>query len=567
MDIMTKLAFARGDEVPELVLKNVNIVDVYTETTYTADVAINDNIIVGIGDYQGKKEVDLSGKYVCPGFIDGHVHIESSMVTPQRFAKAIVSHGTTTVIADPHEIANVAGLEGVKYMIEDANNAVIDIKFVIPSCVPVSDMDIGGAALDVDDMKQLIGCPEVVGLGEVMSFYSAINGDKDMLSKMELFDKKVIDGHGCALTGKPLQAYRMSGVMNDHECTSYEEALERLRTGFYILARNGSAARNVKSILTGMYENNIATDRIVMCTDDKHLDTIAAEGHISHNIRLAMEIGYKPETAIKMATLNAANLYKLEDRGAIAVGKRADIVILDDLKSLSVKGVITNGAYYDKSNAQNIAMKKVDVPNTIANSVTIKEYTASDLSLVVQDDFPVINIVPGEIVTRLTMEKLPVDGNGEFVPTKELLKMVVIHRHSNSDKIAVGAVRGFGFSGGAFGSTIAHDSHNMIIVGDSDEAILLAAKQLKAQQGGYILVDSDGVRGRLELPIAGLMTADETVDIHAEIKKLSELAYKYGVPSDIDAFQNLSFVSLTVIPEVRLTDNGVYTFADNKYWK
>lgn len=548
--------------LPELVLKNARVVDVFTKRVFTADIAIQDGVIVGVGDYRGRREVDLTGKYAAPGFIDAHVHIESSMVSPSLFAQTALACGTTTVIADPHEIANVAGAAGVEYMLADSENACVNFYFMLPSCVPAGPYEHNGAVFGAEQMKPFLGHPRVLGLGEVMDRDAVLSGDGELLKKIGLLKGRVIDGHAPALTGKALQAYRLAGMQTDHECSGYEEALERIRAGFVVQIREGSAARNLEAIVTGALEDGLDFDRFVFCTDDLHLDDAARLGHIGNCVRKAAALGLDPVTAIRCASLNAARLYGLADLGAIAPGFRADLVILDSLKDLTVLEVYKDGVPCEERRA---FRSPAETPASLKNSVRVPEIRAESLALKTSGDFPVISLVPGEIVTK--KELLPLPGeNGVFAPRDGLLKIAVIQRHDGSGRVGLGAVKGFGLKNGAAASTVAHDSHNLIVIGDNDRDMLCAVRELCRCQGGYTVCSGGRVLRTLPLPVAGLFTDDASLDVAGIQREMSALCRRMGVGAGIDPFQNLSFLSLSVIPEIRVTDGGVFDVLQNRFF-
>jgi adenine deaminase len=550
-----------GAEKPDIVFKNACIVDVFTEKLFTADVAVRDGYIAGVGCYSGGREIDMTGKIIAPGFIDAHVHIESSMVSPSIFAKKVLPCGTTSIIADPHEIVNVSGLDGLQYIISDSEKCGLNVYFVLPSCVPLNQYDNNGAVFDVEQMKKVCGNPRVVGLGEVMNYEAVTQCNEELLEKIELLQSKTIDGHAPGLTGEKLQAYRIAGVETDHECANYGEALEKLRAGFIVQIREGSAAKNLTPILTGALKDGIGFDRFVFCTDDVHLADIEKHGHINHNIKMAIELGVNPIRAIKLATLNAARVYGLKDVGAIAPGFKADFVVLDSLEELSVTDVYKDGVSVHEIQYSDL---KTDAPDTIIHSVHVPQLDKNALELKVQGEFPVIKVIPGQIVTQRVNMKLPQE-NGRFVPDGGLLKIAVVQRHDGSGRIGLGAVSGFGLKNGAVASTVAHDAHNLIVIGDNDADMLTAIEELTLCGGGYTIVRGGKVLNTLKLRIAGLFTDDRNAEMIEQLRALADCAHRMGVPQNIDVFQNLSFLSLPVIPELRITDIGLFDVIQNKF--
>lgn len=548
-------------ELPELVLKNAQVVDVFTKRIRSADIAIQDGVIVGVGTLQGKKEVDLSGRYVCPGLIDAHVHIESSMTSPRLFAQRILACGTTTIFADPHEIVNVAGERGMNYMLRASEGVPVNVYFMLPSCVPINSEEHNGATYDAAQMQRLCGHPRVLGLGEVMDYSGVLGGNEGLYEKLDLMRDGVIDGHAPAVKGKELQAYRLAGIQTDHECATYEEALERVQNGFLVQVREGSAARNLEAIVSGALKDGLPFDRFVFCTDDLHLNDVQRQGHIDHNIRKSVALGLDPITAICCATIQPARFYGLSNLGAVAPGCRADLVVLDDLEEFRIAGVYKDGILAEEVPCTAPAFA---AEAELTHSVHVPHIDPQRLILKAQDKFPVMTLIPGEIVTK--KEWLPLPGtNGVFVPQGDLLKAVVVQRHSGSGQLAVGVVKGFGLKNGAVASTIAHDSHNLIVIGDNDADILCAINALRECQGGYAVCSGGKVLQTLPLTVAGLFTEDESLDVISAQRNMAELCRQMGVPSDLDPFQNLSFLSLCVIPELRLTDSGLFDVTENRF--
>ena len=546
---------ASGESEPDFVLKNARVVDVFTEQVYQADIAVSGGYIAGVGTYNALREINLHGRYVCPGFIDAHVHIESSMVSPSLFASRLLPCGTTTIIADPHEIVNVAGTAGMEYMLRDSEKAAVNIYFVLPSCVPVNENDHNGAIYDVEQMKQVLSNPRVVGLGEVMDYHGVTAQKGGLLQKIELLQGKNIDGHAPGLSGKELQAYALAGVQTDHECDTYQNALEKLRAGMLVQIREGSAARNLQDILSGALADGISLDRFLFCTDDMHLADLERQGNINHNLRRAVALGVPPVKAVKMATLNAARAYHLPELGAVAPGCRADLVVLEDLEKFQPAEVYKDGIPWKE---KNIAEKRTPVPEALLHSVHLPDLAQGIFRLPADEkEFPVIGIIPGQIVTRREMLRLP-QKDGFFVPQGDLLKVALIQRHDGTGRTGVGVVRGFGLKNGALASTVGHDAHNLIVIGDNDADMMCAVEELRRCNGGYTAVSRGKVQKTVCLPVAGLFTDDTSTDLVKELQEMEELCHRMGVPESIDAFQNLSFLSLPVIPEIRIMDIGLY---------
>lgn len=557
MDAILKkqlLPCALGSAEPDFVLKNATVADVFSETLFPADIAVKNGVIVGVGSYSAEKETDLGGKVVVPGFIDAHMHLESSMASPAILAPKLLARGTAAVVADPHEIANVCGLEGVRYLIRDSAKTSLDVYFALPSCVPLGPYDHNGAVFGVEEMKKLRSDPHVCGLGEVMDFAAAARGDDELLRKIELMEAGTVDGHSPGMAGRALQAYRLAGVQTDHECASWPEALERLRAGFIVQIREGSAAKNLQAIVSGILRDGVACDRFVFCTDDVHLDDVEKNGHIDRNIRMAVALGMEPVRAVKIATLNAARAYGFRDRGAVAPGFRADLVVLDDLASIRIGRVYKGGIPLEdlpKNPARTRAGTK------LTHSVNLLRLEADAFALRASKSFPVIGIVPGQLATEKLMLPLPEEG-GFFRPADDILKIAVVQRHDGTGRTGVGAVKGFGLRNGAVASTVGHDSHNLIVVGDSDGDMLAAVEELRRCGGGYTVVSKGRILKTVRLNIAGLFTDCAEPDVSREIEEMASVARRLGVPENIDVFQNLSFLSLPVIPALRITDSGVF---------
>ena len=483
-----------------LVIKNANIVNVFTGTIEQGDVAVRDGIILGIGNYSGREEIDAKGAYLCPGLIDGHVHIESSMAHPSRFADCVLQQGTTTVIADPHEIANACGTDGIQYMLDQTEWLPLSVFFMIPSCVPCTSFETSGAKLVATDMEPFLSHKRVIGLGEVMDYVSVVSGDGEMLDKLKLFERRPIDGHAPLLSGDDLNAYCIAGPRTDHECSTYDEIFEKMRKGMRIHIRVGSACRGMEELMRKVADNKLPTRRMLFCTDDKHLEDIEREGHINYILRLAVANGISPIEAVQMATINAAETYGLQRYGAIAPGYRADMVLFDNLTDFNPLMVFSNGIQF-KPHSDTLLKRDP----RIYNSVHLAPRKPGILDLPVHENMPVINLVPGELITNLTFETVP-EKDGKFMPTPDILKAAVFERHMSSGRVGVGILRGMRLANGAIASTVGHDSHNLIVVGDNDGDMLAAVDALEAASGGFVVVSQGKVQAQLPLPIAGLMS-------------------------------------------------------------
>lgn len=547
-----------------LVIKNANVVNVFTDEIVRADVAVYEDVIIGVGSYSGENEIDAGGAYLAPGFIDAHVHIESSMVIPSSFMKVIMPHGTTTVIADPHEIANVAGAAGIRAMYKLTDELPLRVLFMLPSCVPATPFEHSGAKLVAEDMEQFMHKSRILGLGEVMDANSVINCSQEMLDKLRLFDKRPIDGHAPMLEGMGLNAYRVAGAFSDHECSTYEEVKQKLATGMNILLRIGSAANNMDSVLRRIAKEKLPTRNMMFCTDDKHIEDIRREGHINANARMAVAAGIDPIDAIKMASYNAARAYGIRGVGAIAPGYKADMVLLEDLKDFKVKQVISR---FGRPYTGEEQMPSPILPPQVFNSVRLPEISKYDLALRCHVSAPVIKMIPHQLVTELVYRDVERDENGCFIPSEGMVKLAVIERHHATGSMAVGILEGLGIKHGAVASTVAHDSHNLVVAGDNDEDMLMAIESLRDCGGGYSVVSRGVVLARLPLPIAGLMTAAPVNDVLEIQQALLDALYSLGAKRDSDPLIALSFMALPVIPAVKLTDEGLFDAVNFKFIK
>ena len=559
-----RIDIAMGREPADLVMTNGHIVNVFTREVIEGELAIADGMIAGIGPngtYSGTERIDVHGRYVVPGFIDSHVHIESSLVSPEQFARLVVPFGTTTIVADPHEIANVAGLDGIRYMINAARDVPLDVWYMLPSCVPSTSFENAGAVLDAAALAELIDDPAILGLGEMMDYPSLLAADAGVLAKIALASDrgKRIDGHAPMVIGQDLVAYRAGGIETDHECSTVAEMQERLRLGLRVLIREGSAARNLATLVAGLTPATMR--RCSFCTDDKQPEDILNEGHINYNVRLAIQNGIEPLTAIQMATVNAAEGYGLTRKGALAPGYDADIVVLDDLESCSVRDVYKSGVPVARAGA---ALFSVTAPDTVSvtGSVNVADLSIERFRLpLTSDRAVVIGVRPDDLITDRLERAVSRDAHGYFQPTPEadICKLAVIERHNGSGNVGLGLVEGFQLRGGAIATTIAHDSHNLIVVGDNDTDMLLAAKELVRCAGGMTVCVNGAIRGTLPLPIAGLMSTETGEHVQTELSRLNSLALsELGMNAAVDPFMALSFLALPVIPALKLTDMGLF---------
>jgi len=564
MDTIKLVKIARGDAPADLVLKNCKIINVFTSKIEVGDIAITDGVIVGIGKYDGIEEIDIKNRYVAPGFIDGHVHIESSMLTPPQFAKIVVPKGTTTVVADPHEIANVSGVEGIKYMIFSSIFGPLNVKMMIPSCVPATEFETSGAIItssDIDNYKLAKG---VLGLGEVMNYPGVIFGDEEVHKKIAVMSGFIKDGHAPSIYGKQLNAYKLSGIKTDHECTTVAELQEKVARGMYIHLREGSATRNVKVLSQGVTKEN--SRRLLFCTDDKHPEDIRSEGHINYNIKLAIENGVDPIVAIQMATVNTAECYKLDNIGAIAPGYDADMVVFESLSEIDVNEVFIKGELVASNN------KALFDPVLYTNGFvtdTINILNSDEISFDIQlkgNKVKVIELIENNVTTTKVIREVKVE-NGKYIhdPSKDILKLAVVERHHKTGNVGIGFVEGYGLKNGAVAMTISHDSHNLIVIGDNDKDMKVAMKEIEKIQGGITLVNNGKVFESIRLEVAGLMTNTEVKTIESKLKKMEAKAREMGLNKEVDdAFLSLAFMSLPVIPELKLTDKGLFDVTDFK---
>ncbi len=556
------IEIAKGDKKAKLVLKNANIVNVFTNEILPGDVAIDHGEIVGIGKYSGDQEIDLGGKYLSPGFIDTHVHIESSKVTPGQFARAVLPKGVTTIIADPHEIANVKGIEGIRYIIEESENLPLEVYMMLPSCVPCTPFENSGAILEAEDLEKLIDEKRVLGLGEMMDYTGVIDRNEKAIKKLSMAQKKgkIIDGHGPLLSGKELNAYVVAGVKTEHECSTVEEMVERLRLGMYIHIREGSAAKNLKELMKAVNKDNLR--RILFCTDDKESSELLKNGSIDHNIRLAIRAGVDPIDCIKIASLNAAEAYGLKKLGAIAPGYQADLVVIEDLEKLHIQGVYKKGKLVAQDGKALFSISLM-VNSNMKNTVNIGKITKEDLKIPLKNKrVNMIKILPHSLITEKVIRDLDnniVGEKGELIQGRDIQKVAVIERHKGTGNIGLALVEGFGLKKGAIASTVAHDSHNLIVIGDRDEDMLLAIEELKKVGGGITIISKGKILETLPLSVGGLMSQEPLEKVDEKLDKMLKIAHGIlKIREDIQPFMTLSFMALPVIPSLKITDQGLF---------
>ena len=545
----------------DLVLKNASIVNVFTDRVEPGNIAIKNGMIVGIGDgYSGEEELDIHGQYVTSGFINAHLHLESTMVNPQVLIAQAAMHGTTTFIVDPHEAANVSGKDGIDYILEQTKYSPAHVYVMIASCVPATEIDDNGCRLTAREMEAYVRNRRVLGLGEVMDTQAVINGDPEMNAKIQLFDGKIKDGHAPWLSEENLAAYVLAGITTDHEGTSYEYIMRERALGMFCLIREGSAAHNLETIVRGIVENNTNTEGFGFCTDDRHIDDIIREGDIDNNVRKAVSMGINPIAAVKMATIQPARCYGLRRTGAVAPGYDADLVVWDSLKDFNAQMVFYNGRRIDDM----LRIKPAPCPPQLTDTIHLARIDPEKLVIRPGNKpFPVIRMIPGEILTEQVNMTLPgTENGGEFVPNAEVNKIATFERHHYTGKIGAGAVTGFGIRGGAIASSVSHDSHNIIAIGDNDADILLAVKELERTHGGYTVVEHGEVFDTLELPIMGLISDKNYSYVSRKVRRMTAKAHKMGVPKTMEPFITLSFMALPVIPEIRCTPRGVFSVTE-----
>ena len=552
---------ASGREKADLVLKNATYVNVFSNELRTCDIAVANGLIVGMGEYEGEQELDMTGKIVCPGFVDAHIHLESSLVSPREFAKAVLPHGTTTVITDPHEITNVMGTDGIDYMFQATEGLPIDVRFMLPSCVPATPMDESGANLDYRAIDSFYDYPRVQGLAEMMNAYGVIHNDAEVVSKIiaSQAHHKKIDGHAPGLTGKDLDTYIAAGVYSDHECSDIEDALAKLRRGQFIMIREGTAARNLEALaplLTPQY-----ADRCMFCTDDKHPSDLLEKGHIDYICREAInKYGVDPIIAVKAACHHASRYFLLNNRGAIAPGYLADFAIIDNFRDFNVEMVFKKGVlYYDHGQLKDFPKPQIE------EYLDQRAHDTFHVTPLTEEDFrdvrprAVIGMVPGEIVTTD-------NGYADKVDTeKDILKIAVVERHKNTHHIGLGYIQGYGLKSGAVATSISHDSHNIIVVGTNSKDMAFAVNRIVENHGGIVVTENEQVKSELVLELAGIMSDSPLIEVNEKLEAAKDAAHALGVGHGIDPFMTLSFMALPVIPTLRITTRGIIDVVTQQY--
>lgn len=554
------IAAAAGREPADLVLKNATFVNVFSNELSTMDIAVAEGLIVGMGSYQGRSEVDCTGKIVLPGFLDAHIHLESSLVSPTEFVKAVLPHGTTTVVTDPHEIANVMGTDGIEYMLQATEDLPVDVRFMLPSCVPATPLDESGAILDYRAIDSFYDHPRVQGLAEMMNFVGAINGDEQTVEKIVAAQAhhKKIDGHAPDLQGNDLNAYIAAGVYSDHECHDVKDAIAKLERGQFIMIREGTAARNLEALmplLTGKY-----ADRCMFCTDDKHPNDLLEKGHIDYIVKKAISLGADPITAVKVACHNAARYFLLNNRGGISPGYLADFVIIDNFQNFNIEQVYKKGVLMvDHGEIQDFPSPEIEpyLVERAHKTFHVAALTAEDF--VEKRPRGIIGMVDGEITT--------VDaGYSDRIDVEyDVLKIAVVERHKNTHHIGIGYIQGYGLKSGAVATSISHDSHNIIVVGTNETDMAAAVNRVVELNGGIVVWDGGQSVAEVPLAIAGIMSDEPLVTVNEKLETAKDAAHKLGVNPGIDPFMTLSFMALPVIPSLRITTRGVFDVTTQSY--
>ena len=558
------LKMAKGEIPADLVLKHGRIVDVFNERLIREDIAIADGKILGIGDYEGVKEIDFEENIICPGFIDGHMHLESAMVKIDEFAAWIVPRGTTTIFADPHEIANVAGIDGIKYFLERGNKLPWNFNLMLPSCVPATSNETSGAVLNAEKLEELKDAKGIFGLGEVMDFVGVINGDKNIWDKIDMIGNKFIDGHAPGVSGKDLNAYLLGGIQADHECTTKEEAVEKVTKGMYVMIREGSVTRDLVSLLPALKNSNLS--RFLFATDDRDPEDLYENGHMNFVIKKAIENGISPLRAIKLATINSAQALNLNDVGAIAPGYKADLVILDNLKDFNIQKVFKDGRLVaeNESLIVNLPEIKEGKSEKIYKSINIGKIKTKDFDLPNYKKYRVINLIKDQIVTGKEEIEFEESVKIDDLVANNIVKISVVERHKKTGNVGLGLLKGFGLRKGAIAISVGHDSHNIIVVGLDSKDMYKAVKEIEKLQGGITVVENGKLIDCLPLEIAGLMSKDSIPAVAKRLKKMKEKVYSMGVTRQ-SPFMTLSFMALPVIPSLKITDQGLFDIDENRF--
>ncbi|MDO5028089.1 MAG: adenine deaminase [Bacillota bacterium] len=553
-NLKNKITKARGLEKPDLVFKNVKVIDVFSSQIIPCDLALDKGQILGFGSYAGKEEVDLGGRYICPTLIDSHIHIESSMLSPSQLAKILLANGVGTIIADPHEIGNVLGLRGIDYILSASEGLPLDVRLMLPSCVPCTPFENSGARLSYQDLEKYKNKDRVLGLGEMMDYVGLLNEDEEILKKICSFSDRIIDGHSPGLMDQDLNAYVLAGIKTDHESSSIEEMNQRLARGMYLLIRQGTAAQNAEVLSKNVNKDNVA--RCLFCTDDKHPADLEAKGSINENIKIAIRNGVDPIDAIKMATINPALCYGLKNKGALAPGYEGSFIVLEGLEDFKISDVYIRGQRYFGQGKLLIDIKESQ-PIDLIESVKIYPFKEEDFQIPLRSTKArVIGVNKGDLITDKLIEEVPVVG-AKFLAQGPYLKLAVIERHKGLKSMGLGIIKNLGIKAGAIGSTIAHDSHNLIIVGANDRDMYLAMKEIERIQGGLVLVKDGKVLASLALEIGGIMSNKSLHELRTSLDHILKLI-KTDLGGQVDPLLTLAFMALPVIPHLKLTDKGLF---------
>lgn len=550
----------------DLIIKNAKVIDIFQNRIIDGNIAIKDGLFIGVGNYEdGDKIIDAKGNYVSPTMTDGHVHIESSMVSPAEFLKCLVARGVSTIIADPHEITNVCGLDGIKYIIDEVKDLPVNVYIMLPSCVPATPFETSGAILKAKDYDEIIKDKHILGLGELMDFVGTVNRDKDIMDKIKLAkdNNMVIDGHAPMLSGKALDDYVLAGVDTDHECSTVEEMQEKIQRGMYIQLREGTAAKNLEELLKGVTPYNIS--RCFFCTDDRHPEDLLKDGSVDNNVRKAIKLGMEPLNALKMATINPVECYKLEKLGAIAPGYKADFFIFEDLEDIQAKEVFLSGEKIAE-NGKTIVDFPQKLSSKVLSKMKVNEVSSKDLNLKLnKNKVNVIQMQKDSLLTKKVVREVEIEDNHFKYSDDDIKKIAVIERHTGKSTIAIGLIEGYDIKNGAIGTTIAHDSHNMIVIGDNDDDMVCVINKIREMGGGMAISSNSEIIDCLKLDIAGIMSSDSIEDVEKNMKRLLKNARKLGIKEGIDPFMTMGFMALPVIPEIKITDKGLFDVNNFKH--
>ena len=557
-DFTHLIAVAKGEVPADLLIKNAQVVNVFIGKVFTSNVALAGKYIAGIGNYQtGKRIIDAQNLYLIPGLMDAHIHLESTLLTPSAFARAVIPHGTTSIFIDPHEIANVLGIKGINYMLKATQNLPLNVFVLAPSCVPATNLETSGASITAEQIAKLLQHPRVVGLAEMMNFPGVINADKTVLAKIRATHeaKKIIDGHAPLLRGKMLQAYIGVSIDSDHETTQLDEAIEKLGAGMWLMLRQGTAAKNLLTLLPAV--NSFTVHRCLLCCDDKEPTDLQKQGHIDHLIKLAIKAGINPIWAIKMATINCAQRFGIKSLGAIAPGYRADLILVKNLSDFEIETVIKDGEVIFEEGTLKVSLSPYIEPE-VTNTVHLKGISPDDFRIFVQGEkVRVIGLLPDQIITKHLIKEAKKEGDEILAdPEQDTIKIAVIERHHATGNMGLGLLSGLGLKRGAIASSVSHDSHNIVVAGVNNQDMYCAVKAIEKMQGGFVLVENEVVKAGLALPIAGLISPLSAQEVGFHMKTLCQEVKNLGI-SLPNPFLTLSFVALPVIPELRLTDKGL----------